>query len=228
MTVSSWTKNVARLDPRATLFLTVAFAALILFTRSPFWLAFECMAVVLMVLRAGLARAWASMLRTLVPMAVFFIVVMFYSFDPATAIAGALRLAGMTTAVFVFFRTTAPEDLADALVKAGVPYVFAFILTTAMQYVPVLARKMTDIMDAQRARGIRLERDWASIRNYSALFAPLLVQSFTLGDQLAEAMEARGFGAPRRTFARNFSFGARDYALLLLGAFLIALGWWLR
>lgn len=228
MTALDWTENPPRLDPRATLFLAVASAVLLLLTQSPVALAVECGAAVLVVLRAGLARAWLGMLRALIPMAVFFVVVMLYSFDPATAAAGALRLAGITTVFFVFFRTTAPEDLADALVKAGVPYVFAFILTTAMQYVPVLARKMGEIMDAQRARGIRLERDRGSLRNYPALFAPLLIQSFTLGDQLAEAMEARGFGAPRRTFARDFSLAAPDYAVMLLGVLLMAAGWWLR
>jgi energy-coupling factor transport system permease protein len=209
------------------LFLTVAFAVLLLLTQAPLLLAVECAAVVLLVVRLGLVRAWAGMLRALIPMGLFFLIVMVYSFDPAAAIGGVLRLAGMTTAFFVFFRTTAPEDLANALVKACAPYVFAFILTTALQYVPVLARKMQDVMDAQRARGVRLERDWASLGNYPALFAPFLIQSFTLADQLAEAMEARGFGAPRRTFAREFSFTAYDYALVLLGVLMLIAGWWL-
>jgi energy-coupling factor transport system permease protein len=176
----------------------------------------------------GLARVWLNLLRVLVPMGLFFVVVMLYSFDVAAALGGILRLAAMTTGFFVFFQTTAPEDLANALVKMGLPYVFAFILTTSMQFVPVLSRKMQDIMDAQRARGLRLERDVASLRNYPALFAPLLIESFTLADQLAEAMEARGFGAPRRSFGRPYAFHAQDYAMLVIGFFLLVLGWSLR
>ena len=35
-----------------------------------------------------------------------------------------------------------------------------------------------------------------------------------LADELAEAMEARGFGAPQRTFLREYRFRARDAALV--------------
>lgn len=228
MLANSWSESESRFDPRAKLFLAVAFAALLLLTQTPALLALEFAVLGLVVVRLGLGRAWLGFLRVLIPMAIFFVVVMLYSFDVATTVSGALRLAAMTTAFFVFFQTTAPEDLANALVKSGVPYAFAFILTTAMQFIPVLTRKMQDIMDAQRARGIRLEADWASIRNYPALFSPLLIQSFTLADQLAEAMEARGFGAPRRTFAREWALGPRDHALIVIGILLIIMGWWLR
>lgn len=221
-------RGKTRLDPRAALFVTVAFAILLLLTPSTAGLALEFGLAGLLVVRLGLARLWLNLLRALLPMLVFFVVVMLFSFDLAEAIGGMLRLVAITTAFFVFFQTIAPEDLANALVKMGVPYIFAFILTTAMQFVPVLSRKMQDIMDAQRARGIRLERDWASLRNYPALFAPLLIESFTLADQLAEAMEARGFGSPRRTFAREFALRAPDYAIIVVGILLLLIGWWLR
>lgn len=223
--MNHWNKSQTRFDPRAALCLTISFAILLLLTKSNAELALECGLIGLLAFALGLARLWLNLLRVLIPMVLFFVVVMFLSFDLATALGGILRLIAMTTAFFVFFNTIAPEDLGNALVKMGIPYVFAFILTTAMQFVPVLSRKMQDIMDAQRARGIRLERDWASIRNYPALFAPLLIESFTLADQLAEAMEARGFGAPRRTFAREYTFRAPDYAIVLVGVFLVVLGW---
>ncbi len=227
-TMNQRTEGKARLDPRATLFLTIAFAILLLLTQSTAALALEFGLVGLLAIALGLARLWLNLLRALIPMVLFFVVVMLFSFDHATALGGILRLIAITTAFFVFFQTIAPEDLANALVKMGIPYIFAFILTTSMQFVPVLSRKMQDIMDAQRARGIRLERDWTSLRNYSALFAPLLIESFTLADQLAEAMEARGFGTPRRTFAHEYALRAPDYAVVLVGVLLILLGWSLR
>jgi energy-coupling factor transport system permease protein len=174
------------------------------------------------------ARAWLELLRVLLPMTAFFVVLMLFSFDLETVAGTALRLIAMTSAFFVFFQTTPPEDLANALIKSKVPYGFAFILTTAMQFVPVLARQMQNVMDAQRARGIRLERDLASVPNYPALFAPFLIQSFALADQLAEAMEARGFGAPNRTFAADYALRVRDYVVLLAALGSVILAWRVR
>lgn len=223
MTIASPT-----LDPRTKLLLAFAFAVVLMFTTNIAMLITEFSGIVLFVIARRRTRAWIQTLRVLLPMTMFLIIVVFFSFDPATALAGALRLVAMTTTFFIFFQTTLPEDLANALVKSGVPYPFAFIVTAAMQYVPVLSRKMQDVIDAQRARGIRLERDLASLRNYPALSIPLLVQSFTLANQLAEAMEARGFGAPRRTSADNYSFRRVDYAVIFVTLVIILLAWQLR
>lgn len=212
------------LDPRTKLLSAFAYAVVLMFTANPVMLAVESGAAALLVIALRLTRAWLRMLSALLPMTVFLVVVMLLSFDLVTALAGALRLVALTTAFFVFFQTTAPEDLANALVQAcpepsrrsGVPYAFAFILTASMQFIPVLSRKIQDVIDAQRARGIRLERDLASVRNYPALFAPLLIQSFTLADQLAEAMEARGFGTPHRTFADDYALRGVDFLVITL------------
>jgi energy-coupling factor transport system permease protein len=42
----------------------------------------------------------------------------------------------------------------------------------------------------------------------------LLVQSFQLADELAEAMEARGFGRAGRTFWRDYRLRAQDWLAL--------------
>ncbi len=218
----------AILDPRAKLALALAFTVGLMLTSNLGVIIAATICVAVLVVATGHTRAWLSILGGLVPMTLFVFIVMWLSFDVSSARGAALRLAAIATAFFLFFQSTAPEDLANTLVKMGAPYVFAFILTTAMQFVPVLARQMQDVMDAQRARGIRLEYDLASLRNYPALFAPLLIQSFTLADHLAEAMESRGFGAPRRTFQREYSLQLLDYAVIALAAALIIVAWQLR
>jgi energy-coupling factor transport system permease protein len=199
-----------------------------MFTANVGTLAVETAALAILVIALKRTRAWLGTLRVLLPMTVFLIVMLLRSFDLATALAGGLRLIAMATVFLVFFQTTAPEDLANSLVRMGVPYAFAFVLTTAMQFIPVLSRKMQDIIDAQRARGIRLERDLASVPNYAALFVPLLIQSFTLADQLAEAMEARGFSRPHRTWYTNYVLRPFDWAVMALGLVLAGLAWQIR
>ncbi len=216
------------LDPRTKLALAVAFTAALVSTSNLGMLITATAIVCLLVIVLGHVRRWLSALRTLVPMTLFVFVVMSFTFDLSSALGAALRLAAVATAFFLFFQSTAPEDLADALQKMGAPYVFAFILTTAMQFVPVLTRQMQDIMDAQRARGIRLEHDLASLPNYPALFAPLLIQSFTLADHLAEAMEARGFGAPHRTFQKEYALRLQDYATIVLALAFVIISWQIK
>jgi energy-coupling factor transport system permease protein len=221
-------RELLQLDPRTKLVVATAYAVVLMFTVHLSAIAVETAAVSLLVVALKLTPAWSATLRVLVPMTAFLVVVMLFSFDLATALAAALRLVAVTTTFFIFFQTTAPEDLASALIKIGVPYAFAFILTAAMQYVPVLSHKMQDVMDAQRARGIRLERDLASIPNYPALFAPLLIQSFTLADQLAEAMEARGFGCPHRTCSEEYMMHKFDFVIMALALTGVVLAWQIR
>jgi energy-coupling factor transport system permease protein len=144
-------------------------------------------------------------------------VISILAFDLFTAVTASLRLVALTSTFFLFFRATAPEDLGNALVKAGLPYAFAFVLSTSLQFVPVISRKAQNVFDAQRSRGIPLEPGLAALRHYPALLAPLLIQAFQLADELAEAMEARGFGRPGRTFMRDYRLRAVDW-IVLVGA----------
>lgn len=215
-------------DPRSKLALALAWSVVVMMATR--WEILGVISIVTLVTIVALdhTAAWLKTLRALVPMTLFLIVVMLWAFDANAALMSALRLWLLTTTFFLFFRTTAPEDMANALVASGAPYALAFILTTAMQFVPVLARKMSEVRDAQRARGIRLENDVASWRYYPALIVPLLFQTFLLAEQLAEAMEARGFSAPRRTFARAYTLQPQDWGLILVSLALILVGWWLQ
>ncbi len=155
-------------------------------------------------------------------MAAAWFAISLWAFDLTTAATAGLRLVTLTSTFFLFFRTTPPEDLGNALVKTGLPYEVAFVLSTSLQFVPVISRKAQNVFDAQRSRGIPLEPGLAALRHYPALLAPLLVQAFQLADELAEAMEARGFGRPGRTFAREYRMRAVDW--LVLAAAAIAAG----
>jgi energy-coupling factor transport system permease protein len=173
--------------------------------------------LVVLVLLAGEGRAYLRWLRLVVVMAVAWFALSLWALDLAAAGRAALRLVVLTTDFFLLFRTASPYDMANALVKAGLPYEVAFVFSTSLQFVPVIQRKAQNVFDAQRSRGIPLEPGLAALRYYPALMAPLLIQSFELADQLAEAMESRGFGRPGRTFARDYRLRARDW-LALMGA----------
>jgi len=203
-----------RLDPRTGLVLTLLYTVLIVASSSLPWLLGELGLVLLGVLIAGQGRAYLRWLRLVAVMTVSWFLISWLAFDVLTAVTASVRLLALSSTFFLFFRSTPPEDLGNALVKSGLPYEVAFVLSASLQFVPVLGRKAQNIFDAQRSRGIPLEPGLAALRHYPALMAPLLIQAFQLADELAEAMAARGFGRPGRTFMRDYRMRFLDWAVL--------------
>ena len=156
-------------------------------------------------------------------------VITLISFDFESALLLSLRLLNLLTVSFIFFRTMTPEEVGEGLRKLGIPYSFSFILTTSMRYVPLIARRIRLIMEAQTSRGIDLRPRLRNGANFMALLMPLLVQSFLLAEELAMAMESRGFGLKGRSFRKGYRIGTGEYVLMLFSlAFLVAFLWWER
>jgi energy-coupling factor transport system permease protein len=202
------------LDPRSKLIALLA--ATCILTASHQWfelaIAFGILLTATLLLHLGLA--WLGLLKGLGAAALTFSIIAWLAFDLATAILAALRLLTIGTVFFLFFQTTSPEALSNSLIKMGVPYPFVFVLTASMQFVHVLIRRVISIRDAQRARGIPVEDGLRAFRYFPALAGPLLIQAFQLADELAEAMEARGFEAPGRRFRYEPHLTLLDWTIM--------------
>ena len=208
-------------DPRTKLILTFLYAIFVGVTRQFYLLAGQW--ILLAILIAGLKqiRVYLRWLRLVIPMALFFGGVTWWAAGAAAGGFAALKLLTLTTIFFLFFAVTAPEDMANSLVKVGLPFTAAFVFSTAMQFVPVIGRKARNILDAQQARGISMSPGWAALRRYPAFLIPLLIQSFQLAEELAEAMEARGFNRKGRTFLKTYHLQWRDWSAIVGGGILI-------
>ena len=116
------------------------------------------------------------------------------------AVAMTLRFVVLVESFSVFFLTTSPDHLGLALEQSRVPFEFAFAFTTAVRFVPVLAEEAQTIMDAQKARGLELEKGnlLKRIRNYIPILIPLIVSAIRRSLELAEAMESRAWGATKK------------------------------
>jgi len=135
------------------------------------------------------------------------------------------RFIGVVLSSYLYVLTTEPNELAYALMQAGLPYRFGFALITALRMVPMFEREAQIVYEAQLARGVRYNR--RLLRLARQFFFPLLVSALGKADTLAVSMEGRCFGRyPTRTFLRQTHFARRDgvaLALLVAGA-LVALG----
>lgn len=116
------------------------------------------------------------------------------------------RFVSVVLLSYLFVLTTDPNDLAYALMHAGLPYRYGFALVTALRLAPIFEQEGQIVYQAQLARGVRY--DARSPRRFLTLarqfFMPLLVSALGKVDGLAVSMEGRCFGKyPTRTFLRE-------------------------
>ncbi len=138
-----------------------------------------------------------------------------------------LRFLVLVSAFSLFFMTTSPDDLGLALEKARLPYTLSFTFTTAVRLVPTIALEAQTIIDAQRSRGLELERGnlLQRIRKYIPILIPLIVSAIRRSTELAEALESRGFGATKnRESLATLKMKPIDYAATIITAALFLVG----
>ncbi|GAA3923218.1 energy-coupling factor transporter transmembrane component T family protein [Microbacterium invictum] len=147
--------------------------------------------------------------------------------DGSIALAAAtfLRVLAIALPSVVLFITVDPTDLADGLAQiVKLPARFVLGALAGLRMVGLFLDDWRALELARRARGVA---DRGRIRRFAGMAFALLVLSIRRGSKLATAMEARGFGAPvTRTWARESTFGAREWLLVAMGAAigLIAVG----
>lgn len=207
--------------------------AVILITQKTLPLIVELSFLCVGLLALNMVKSWIRALKLILPLVVLVFVIAIISFTADTALMLSLRLLNLLTVSFVFFQSISPEELGNSFRKMGIPYEFCFILTTSLRYVPLIGGKIRSIMDAQRSRGIDLRPRLRNIPHFVALLMPLLVQSFVLAEQLAMAMESRGFARTGRSFRREYRVSFGEYAMMGIALVLLVvfMGWargWMR
>ena len=141
------------------------------------------------------------------------------------------RFLSVVLLSYLFVLTTEPNDLAYALMAAGLPYRYGFALITALRLVPTFEQEGQTVYNAQLARGVRY--DVRSPRRFLTLarqfVLPLLVSALGKVDALAVSMEGRCFGKyPTRTFLREVHATWLDGAAVgVLGVGIAATVCWL-
>ena len=147
-----------------------------------------------------------------------------------------LRLLIFVLVAYLLTLTSSPSDIAEGvtrllrpLEKLRVPVaVIGLILFMAIRFVPILAEEFRAIRHAQLARGVTfggsvIQRTKKSL----ALLLPVFVAALGRADELAIAMEARGYRAdrPRTAYSHN-SFGATELLFVLLSGALLLTTFW--
>jgi energy-coupling factor transport system permease protein len=140
-----------------------------------------------------------------------------------------VRFLVLVSAFSLFFMTTSPDDLGLALEKARLPYALSFTFTMAVRLVPTIALEAQTIVDAQRSRGLELDRGnlLQRVRKYIPILIPLIVSAIRRSTELAEALESRAFGAVKnreplvtlRMKPIDYIAGIMAVAILVIGIY---------
>lgn len=205
-----------RIDPRAALFAFLGGVAGILLTARPFWLLGEAGIAVGIAVLCGTGRELLTTLRSLLVFLVLVLAASWWEGGPLAVAPALARIIGLIAGAAALFAVAPPEPLVEALRQWGLPLRAAFVVSAGLRFIPLIASTFRDLRDAQEARGIRFIPFWRHVRAYLALFIPLLREVFRLADQLAQALESRGFSAPSRTSVTHYRWHISDVLLVLV------------
>ena len=129
--------------------------------------------------------------------------------------------------------TTKPSDLTLALEslfkpfkKIGIPVSeLALMISIALRFIPTLFEETQKILKAQASRGVDISEGKFKdkVMQLISLLVPLFILSFKRADELANAMEVRGYvpGRPRSSINRLCWKAADTVLVLVCGALFI-------
>ncbi len=149
-----------------------------------------------------------------------------------------IRLILLVMGTSLLTLTTSPILLTDGIEnllspgkRIGIPaHELAMMMTIALRFIPTLLEETEKIMKAQMARGADFESGslLQRAKNLIPLLVPLFINAFRRADDLAIAMEARGYrGGEGRTRFRELEFRRVDGVTLVgIGVFVAAIGVW--
>lgn len=236
---------VSRMDPRSKI-LILLILMIAIFIPAGFWgyipiVAFICAALYLSKLKLSYAM---RSLKPMLWMMVFLLVINVLVLRTGTLLfewgwfkiySGALsqtayiivRLTLMIILTTILTATTKPLDLTLGIEKLlkpfekiGLPaHIIAMMISIALRFIPTLIEETQRIMNAQASRGIDMQNGSfkEKISAVLSLIVPLFVSAFDRADQLANAMEARGYDPSRkRTRYKQLKLHAVDYEAMIV------------
>lgn len=233
---------VHRLDPRVKI-ISVIVLSIVIFQSGPLSVLPVSLVLGGLVFLAGIGPA--QVLRSLRPVALFFLCIFLLHlfFTPGRPLfqmpgitisheglaTGSLltwKFVCLIVAAMVLTATTLPSELVSGIERLLRPLKFlgvnshdaAMMISLALRFVPALIGEYERIRTAQAARGMDFGKGGlrGRIRGIANLALPLTVNSFLRAEEIAAAMESRGYARGHRTYLRELKLRTADYGAIVL------------
>lgn len=145
-----------------------------------------------------------------------------------------LRLILMVSLTMVLTSTTKPLDLTNAFEWYLTPlkvihfpaHEIAMTISIALRFIPTLLDETMRIKKAQESRGVDFKHGKIStrIKALISLIVPLFISAFQRSEELADAMEARGYDPKaKRTRYHKLSFSFGDVFAFLFSSIILTI-----
>jgi len=214
---------IHKLDPRTKLLWLVAFSFLV-FLASNSYIIIGILAFTLFVgVIAKLSRRqiWEStkIFVILMPIAYILLHIFLIGINLNAVFGGLIFTAKFLVLIFaavIFTMTTSARDLLLGLIKLKIPYSFAFMLTIAIRFIPVIAKEINNVIDAQRARAYEfvfsLKHPIRSVQNFIPILIPVLMLLLKRSYELSLSIDSRAFSTRNKiTYPEILRFKTIDW-----------------
>lgn len=130
-----------------------------------------------------------------------------------------IKLGELLATSVIFLSTTKVEEFTIGLARLGVPYRAGFAITLAFRLAPLFIDSALTVMQAQSLRGHDFNRGGpvARVKRYVPVMVPVFMGALRKANNMAMALEARGFGlSARPTSFVAYPFRPSDLAAAVL------------
>ncbi len=214
--------SIHKLDPRTKFIIVISYTilSLVFFEVIPLIIIFAT--TIFLVYLAKSLNEWKKTIRGMTFFLLLIFILNFISVSQNKldySLAMILRFLTLTSIFSFFFLTTTPDELALAIEASGISRDYSLMFTMSLRFVPTLAKDLQTIMDALKSRGLELEKGGfiQRIKNYTYVLVPLIVYEIRRSLMVAEALEARGYGASDKISTYyELKMGSKDYIISIL------------
>ena len=138
-----------------------------------------------------------------------------------------VRFILVVMVMLVFMATTSPSQITHAIEKSlgflkviGVPIsTFALVLSISLRFIPTIIEETNRIINAQVSRGSDFNEGslMQKVKKFIPILIPLFIATLKRADELATAMEVRGYSTTiKRSKYKKLKYDKFDYLSYLL------------
>ncbi len=226
---------IHRLDPRVKLIGLIVYVASLFYSQSISSLAISILVLLIVVIASKVPVNYITkgLFRMLV-LFLFFALLMIVLEENAQrkAVFMVLRLTFTVIASTILTLTTRPLEIAKGIDKAlgkGVlrkpVRILSTVIMIAFRFIPILVDEADRVLDAQKSRGCSFDEKGIIKKTgvFLPLLVPLFVSAYRRADELALAMDARGYNKEGATSLYPLSYSMCDYIAYIMIAVYVLL-----
>lgn len=136
-----------------------------------------------------------------------------------------IRFIVLISLGILFAMVTNPIEIPLGLMRVKIPHKYGITVMVAFRMFPLITQKIGNIVDAQRARGARLEFSMRGLPKFfpqvASLMVPALYSTLETSVKLSDTLLSRGYNPDGKITLPPGKFKKSDYYVLVLSVALL-------